>query len=188
MLDAAVSRTAPRSPLARDPDALAEAADGVLTVDDQALLQRPEARQFWSPDDISLLDELAELIGKQPETAADRAARRRQAAEEAEQLRLAQDSLASPGLGEQLARAEVVASRYRDMAAPTGAERAQADRDRVHGHVVVDEAQELSHMAWRMVFRRCPIRSLTVVGDVDQTISPTGTTRWADVFDVHPPG
>ncbi|MEU0533224.1 HelD family protein [Amycolatopsis tolypomycina] len=42
------------------------------------------------------------------------------------------------------------------------------------GHVVVDEAQELSAMAWRMLFRRCPTRSMTVVGDLAQTGDPAG--------------
>ncbi|MGW3961744.1 HelD family protein [Amycolatopsis sp. NPDC005003] len=42
------------------------------------------------------------------------------------------------------------------------------------GHVVVDEAQELSPMAWRMLMRRCPTRSMTVVGDLAQTGDPAG--------------
>ena len=37
------------------------------------------------------------------------------------------------------------------------------------GHVVVDEAQELSPMMWRLLMRRCPTRSMTLVGDVAQT-------------------
>ncbi|WP_086850058.1 HelD family protein [Amycolatopsis kentuckyensis] len=47
------------------------------------------------------------------------------------------------------------------------------------GHVVVDEAQELSAMAWRMLLRRCPTRSMTVVGDLAQTGDPAGATSWA---------
>ncbi|MEV6244178.1 helicase [Lentzea sp. NPDC051838] len=48
----------------------------------------------------------------------------------------------------------------------------------VFGHVVVDEAQELSEMAWRMLERRCPSRSMTVVGDLAQTGSAAGATSW----------
>ena len=55
------------------------------------------------------------------------------------------------------------------------AERAAARRDWVHGHLVVDEAQELSAMQWLMLVRRCPTRSVTVVGDIDQTEAPTRT-------------
>jgi hypothetical protein len=63
------------------------------------------------------------------------------------------------------------------------AERALHDRDWAYGHVIVDEAQELSAMAWRMVLRRCPARSMTVVGDLAQTSAPGGADSWAQVFD-----
>ena len=54
------------------------------------------------------------------------------------------------------------------------AERAAADRDWTYRHVVVDEAQELSEMDWRVLMRRCPGRSFTVVGDLAQRRSPAG--------------
>ncbi|WP_347404427.1 hypothetical protein [Streptomyces sp. MST-110588] len=47
----------------------------------------------------------------------------------------------------------------------------------------MDEAQELSPMAWRMVMRRAPTRSMTVVGDVAQTGSPAGARSWGQVLD-----
>ncbi|WP_460403240.1 HelD family protein [Actinophytocola sediminis] len=53
------------------------------------------------------------------------------------------------------------------------------------GHVVVDEAQELSEMAWRMLMRRCPTRSMTVVGDLAQTGSPAGASSWDRVLGPH---
>jgi DNA helicase IV len=52
----------------------------------------------------------------------------------------------------------------------------------VFGHVVVDEAQELSAMAWRMLRRRCPRRSFTVVGDLDQAAAPGAARSWDDVL------
>jgi hypothetical protein len=58
--------------------------------------------------------------------------------------------------------------------------RAAARRDWVYGHVVVDEAQELSPMQWHMVLRRSPTRSVTAVGDVDQTRAPHPHTDWDD--------
>ncbi|RBY89507.1 AAA family ATPase [Blastococcus sp. TF02A-30] len=60
--------------------------------------------------------------------------------------------------------------------------RAAARRDWVYGHVVVDEAQELSAMQWLMLVRRCPTRSFTVVGDIDQTGAPHPHTDWADAL------
>ncbi|GAA4946550.1 HelD family protein [Actinoplanes utahensis] len=59
------------------------------------------------------------------------------------------------------------------------AERARRERGWVYGHVVVDEAQELSEMQWLMVLRRCPGRSVTAVGDIDQTEAPHRHTSWA---------
>ncbi|GLY99154.1 ATP-binding domain-containing protein [Actinoplanes sp. NBRC 103695] len=56
---------------------------------------------------------------------------------------------------------------------------------RAYGHVVVDEAQELTPMTWRMIFRRCPARSLTIAGDVAQTADPDGVTTWEDALRPH---
>jgi DNA helicase IV len=89
---------------------------------------------------------------------------------------------------EQLSASDVVdaggfAERYADVDSRTAAERAAADRNWVFGHVIVDEAQELSPMAWRLLMRRCPSRSMTVVGDVAQTGELAGTTTWDQVFE-----
>ncbi|WP_283134682.1 HelD family protein [Rhizohabitans arisaemae] len=57
--------------------------------------------------------------------------------------------------------------------------------ERTFGHVVVDEAQELTAMQWRMVLRRCPSRSMTLVGDFAQA-GPTATARsWAEALEPH---
>lgn len=37
-------------------------------------------------------------------------------------------------------------------------------------------------MAWRMVMRRCPARSMTIVGDVAQTGNIAGTASWSDAL------
>jgi DNA helicase IV len=63
------------------------------------------------------------------------------------------------------------------------AERARHDRTWEFGHVIVDEAQELSPMVWRVLFRRCPSRSMTVVGDLAQTGASWGADSWAELFD-----
>ncbi|GIE99374.1 HelD family protein [Paractinoplanes rishiriensis] len=60
----------------------------------------------------------------------------------------------------------------------------------VFGHVVVDEAQELTEMDWRAVLRRCPSRSMTVVGDFAQAGPGSTVTTWAEAlapnrFDLH---
>ena len=40
------------------------------------------------------------------------------------------------------------------------------------GHVIVDEAQDLTPMQWRMLARRCPTGSMTLVGDLGQAKHP----------------
>ena len=52
-----------------------------------------------------------------------------------------------------------------------------------YGHVVVDEAQDHSAVALRVIGRRSPRRSMTLVGDVAQSTAPGGQERWTDVFD-----
>ena len=51
-----------------------------------------------------------------------------------------------------------------------------------YGHVVVDEAQDHSAVALRVIGRRSPAASITMVGDVAQSTTPAGQERWDDVF------
>ncbi|MEJ7801423.1 MAG: AAA family ATPase [Ilumatobacter sp.] len=52
-----------------------------------------------------------------------------------------------------------------------------------YAHVVVDEAQDHSAVALRVIGRRTPSGSCTLVGDVAQSTTPAGQERWADVFE-----
>ncbi|MFE6052176.1 HelD family protein [Kitasatospora sp. NPDC056446] len=54
-----------------------------------------------------------------------------------------------------------------------------------YGHVVVDEAQELTAMQWRMVVRRCPGRSMTLVGDFAQAGPATAARDWHEALAPH---
>ncbi|MFJ7204644.1 HelD family protein [Streptomyces sp. NPDC098789] len=57
--------------------------------------------------------------------------------------------------------------------------------ERTYGHVVVDEAQELTAMQWRMILRRCPSRAMTLVGDFAQA-GPVATARdWKEALSPH---
>jgi len=51
---------------------------------------------------------------------------------------------------------------------------------RTYGHAVVDEAQDLSAMELRAVARRCPSRSMTVLGDLAQATAPGAQSSWED--------
>jgi DNA helicase IV len=168
-----------------------------LTDDERAAIRRDQPGP-WTPADVPLLDELAELLG--PIEATERVARQRQAAvaaEQAEAIELAaklvgdlteSEAIVVPYL-ETEAFVQWIASRNtRVAAAGSLAERALSDRTWAYGHVVVDEAQELSAMAWRMLLRRCPSRSMTVVGDLAQTGAAGGADSWAQVLDPLVPG
>lgn len=66
-----------------------------------------------------------------------------------------------------------------DEAGDTIAELASRQREWRYGHVIVDEAQDLTPMEWRMVERRAIGGSMTIVGDLAQrSIGPPGT--WSE--------
>ncbi|WP_235950343.1 HelD family protein [Phycicoccus flavus] len=105
--------------LLSDAAALAEAADGILTDDEQAALlwaspPRTKGAARWTRADLALLDELHDLLERTPSL----------------------------------------------------------------GHVVLDEAQDLSPMQLRAVGRRASTGSLTVLGDIAQGTTPWATTSW----------
>jgi DNA helicase IV len=54
------------------------------------------------------------------------------------------------------------------------------DRTPSLGHVVLDEAQDLSPMQLRAVGRRCSTGSMTVLGDIAQGTTPWSTRSWAE--------
>jgi DNA helicase IV len=83
---------------------------------------------------------------------------------------------------ENLLYAEDLAERFVEADTRTLVERASADRDWTYRHVVVDEAQELSEMDWRVLMRRCPGRSFTVVGDLAQRRAAAGARSWGPML------
>ncbi len=54
-------------------------------------------------------------------------------------------------------------------------------RSRTYGHIVVDEAQDLTPMQFRMIARRAPSGSITVLGDLAQATGPWSYTDWAEI-------
>ena len=126
--------------------------------------------------DVPLLDEAMELLGDDPKLAS---LRRREEAAQAEQLRFAQDTLNQNGIGTGLVTSQMLLDQINGSDAEATAQLAGRDREWTYGHIVVDEAQELTAMDWRMLMRRCPSRSFTLVGDVAQTSALGGTRSWA---------
>ncbi|MFE1289413.1 RNA polymerase recycling motor ATPase HelR [Streptomyces sp. NPDC058751] len=136
-----------------------------LGPDDVRRLQRPDARA-WTVSDLPVLDAARQRLGD-PETSLRR--RRHEASVAAERERMASvidNVLAADDDGE----GAVTMLRGRDLQDTLidGSGPPAARPDPLAGpfaHVVVDEAQELTDAEWQMLLRRCPSRSLTVVGD-----------------------
>ncbi|SBS77356.1 UvrD/REP helicase [uncultured Mycobacterium sp.] len=147
----------------------------------------------WTVSDVPLLDELVDLLGR--DKATDDAAERERIAETHYAAGVLENMVAHEDLmddedrllAQDLIGAEDLADRFRERDTRDLAERAAADRDWTYRHVVVDEAQELSEMDWRVLMRRCPSRSFTVVGDLAQRRSMAGATSWAEMLEPYVP-
>ncbi|MEV6559844.1 RNA polymerase recycling motor ATPase HelR [Nocardia sp. NPDC051756] len=158
-----------------------------------AALSRANA-DAWTVSDVPLLDELIDLLGR--DKPADQTAERERKAEAEyaagvldvmvgrEDMMDDEDHL----FAQDLLYAEDLADRFLERDTRDLAERAAADRDWTYRHVVVDEAQELSEMDWRVLMRRCPGKSFTVVGDLAQRRSVAGATSWDAMMAPYVPG
>ena len=163
---------------------------------DQALYRVDGAA--WTVSDVPLLDELVDMLGddRTAEEAAERAAARKRKAEAAyaeevlDSMVERRDMMDDEDhlIAQDLLYAEDLAEHFVERDTRELAERAAGDRDWTYRHVVVDEAQELSEMDWRVLMRRCPSRSFTVVGDLAQRRSEAGATSWAAMLDRYVPG
>ena len=130
----------------REPERLTRFGDGLLDADEQRLL-----RASWTdPDDVAvedvpLIDELRYLLGEAP-------------------TEQGPDDADVPKQLMSFERAErEEASRVRTT---------QSIEDDGYAHVLVDEAQDLSPMQWRMLGRRGKYASWTIVGDAAQSSWP----------------
>ena len=150
----------------RDPDVLMRVAEGVLTRDDQALLSRSwgpvrEPREVrvtpddWSIEDIALLDELRYELGDVPE---------KPKGDRDDDL----DPLAHL-FDDEVPELTTFIDRDQPKQQPRTTVRVEDDG---YAHVLVDEAQDLTPMQWRMVGRRGRAATWTVVGDPAQSSWP----------------
>lgn len=135
-----------------------------LTDEEVRKLQRDEPRA-WTLSDLPLLDAARQRIG---DPGANRVAREREAvlAFEREGRNRVVDYLIAADDGEGLVTMLKVEDAQRSLI--DEAALPSLDPDLLAGpfaHIVVDEAQELTDAEWRMLLRRCPSRSLTIVGD-----------------------
>ncbi|WP_196806769.1 AAA family ATPase [Micromonospora sp. CNB394] len=173
------------------PQRIATAAP-MLTGTERAALHREPGG--WTPADVPLLDEAAELLGEDERAAVARRERIRALEREyaegvleiwrgSRSIDVEDEADGGEILGvTDLIDADRLSERQEESDRLTTAQRAAADRTWAFGHVIVDEAQELSPMAWRLLMRRCPSRSMTIVGDVAQTGALAGTPSWDEAL------
>jgi DNA helicase IV len=148
--------------------------------DRRALLRRPREAPF-TVSDVPLLDEAAELLGEFMPPAD--AGKRERDAQRARDLEDAKQAIRNAGAQGLVQPEQLVESFAETAPRETTAERARSDRTWTFGHVVVDEAQELSPMQWRLLVRRSPMRSFTIVGDIAQGSSLEAPSSWREALD-----
>lgn len=142
----------------RDPEFLARVAEGVLSREEQRLLGKSWADGDLSIEDVPLLDELRYAIGDVPQRTDD-------------ERDLDETGLLEGG-GVDLQELTTISERDyapggRQWAPPT-----HRIEDDGYAHVLIDEAQDLTPMQWRMVGRRGRAASWTIVGDPAQSSWP----------------
>ena len=150
----------------RDPEVLARVGEGVVSREDQALLSRSwgpvrEPQEFrvtpddWSIEDVALLDELRYELGDVPEKP------RGDRDDDNDPLAHLFD--------DEVPELTTFVDRDQPKQNPRTTVRVEDDG---YAHVLVDEAQDLTPMQWRMVGRRGRAATWTVVGDPAQSSWP----------------
>ena len=147
----------------RDPEFLARVGEGVLSTEEQRLLLKSWSGSTPAPqttdlsiEDIPLLDELRYALGDVPQKADD---------ERDDPMALIEGAVDIQ---------ELMTAADREYA-PTGrawTPPTHSVEDDGFAHVLIDEAQDLTPMQWRMVGRRGRAASWTIVGDLAQSSWP----------------
>jgi len=142
----------------RDPEFLARVGEGVVTPDEQRLLVESWQGDDMAVEDVPLVDELRYALGDVPERAK-------------EDHELDDSGLFEWAGGDLQELTSAVEREYGSGAAPWMPPTHRIEDDR-YAHVLVDEAQDLTPMQWRMVGRRGRAATWTIVGDAAQSSWP----------------
>lgn len=160
------------------PALLKLAAHDLLEESEWQALVRPRQRRLsdvaWTEADIALLDEAARHLGRVPSRA-----RPVDLDSEAERS-IFERALEDAGNVDDKMRADLLDHLARWTRESGGPEEPDL-ATRTFGHVIVDEAQELSPMQARMIGRRVPSGSMTIVGDLGQASGESAARQWEDV-------
>ncbi|GAA3820922.1 HelD family protein [Nocardioides panacisoli] len=139
-----------------DPDFLARVAEGVLAPEEQRVLTKAWSEGAGlSIEDVPLVDELRYALGDVPQRSDD---------ERDDPLGLIEGAV---DIQELMTASDREYATGRGWTPPT-----HSIEDDGFAHVLIDEAQDLTPMQWRMVGRRGRTASWTIVGDPAQSSWP----------------
>ncbi len=142
----------------RDPELLARVAEGVLTPEEQRLLTKSwpdDLAEGRSIEDVPLIDELRYALGDVPDRHGEQP----------------DDELVAEGAVD-LQELTTAADREYAPSGRAWAPPSHKIEDDGYAHVLIDEAQDLTPMQWRMVGRRGRTATWTIVGDPAQSSWP----------------
>lgn len=158
-------------------ESMRDAARGILTEEEQRWILKK--RSAWSEHDVALIDEAAALIGVSPR----RTPRRKPPVHDDSERWAIERTLDDLGIQGVDLRAEAAERMYSTYRAAWGDDGEDSDSRTTFGHLLVDEAQGLSPIQWRMLARRCPSQSMTIFGDLGQASGPWAPPSWSDVLE-----
>jgi DNA helicase IV len=171
------------------PALLRLATRGILDDTERDALARPRSTAValvnWTGADLALLDEAFTLLGPVPART-----RRRQTAQLREGARwmieetIDDIALQTGDLDPEMRR--TLMQRLTDREEALLHDEEDDGEPVVFGHVIVDEAQDCSPMQWRVIARRCPTGSMTIVGDLGQASRPGAIRSWSEALDQLP--
>jgi DNA helicase IV len=138
----------------RDPEFLARVGEGVVSPDEQRLLVESWQADDLSVQDVPLVDELRYALGDVPDRARD------------------DDHELDDHVGGDLQELTTAAEREFGPGSGPWSPPSHRIEDDAYAHVLVDEAQDLTPMQWRMLGRRGRGATWTIVGDAAQSSWP----------------
>ncbi|WP_235347089.1 RNA polymerase recycling motor ATPase HelR [Brevibacterium sp. UCMA 11754] len=139
-----------------------------LSDEDVSWLQRSGARD-WTKEDIPFIDAARRRIGDPADLRQRRRAEVEAAAEQDRMADVVADLVAADD--SELMQMQMLKGEDLRGALDNPSAREALAPDRLagpYGHIIVDEAQELTDAQWHMLLDRCPSKSFTIVGDPAQ--------------------
>jgi DNA helicase IV len=160
------------------PALLRAAGRGLFSEDELVLLERSRSDALeeirWTKADAALIDEARVLLGprKRPRSL----------------VKSADDGILD-GVDLDSFSGDIRAAALREAHRLTPTVSVELDEAEfvTYGHIVVDEAQDLSPMEWRVLKRRDLTGSMTIVGDMGQATTVSSSASWNSVLEILEP-